>query len=159
MLAHQQYRAKHAAGKKTQLSRKQDSGQLNAKRCFFLVESAEEMANIPRGKYLGQSNCRAKHDVHRGENDRERTLALGLSPGFAIARKYGDKGDGSCAAHKEVGNLVGKLKGRQKGIGLPSAAKEPGDVHIAQQPEDARQKRSRHQHYRCAESGVRMRGA
>ena len=75
------------------------------------IEAVEPPVDVPGREDLGQHDGRAQHQVHGGEDDRERALALGFAPGLAIAREDGDEGDGGRAADQKVRDHVGQHKG------------------------------------------------
>ena len=112
LLAHQQHRAKDAAGEETQLRGEQNAREEHAEGRFLRVKTVEPPAHVPGGKDFGQNDGRAQHQVHGGENDGERALAFGLAAGLAIAGEDGDEGDGGRAADQEVGDHVGQIRRR-----------------------------------------------
>ena len=112
---------------------------------FCEVEAVEPPAHVPGRKDLGQHDGRAQHQVHGGENHRERTVGFCLATLLAIASEDGDKSDGGRAADEEIGDHVGQNEGGIEGIGLSAAAEEPDDVLDPHQPDDARQKRGHHE--------------
>ena len=114
LLAHQQHRAKDAAGEETQLRGQQNAREQHAEGGFLRVETAEPPAHEPGSKDFGQNDGRAQNQVHGGEDDGERTLAFGLAPGLAIAGEDGDEGDGGRAADEKVGDHVGQEKAALK---------------------------------------------
>ena len=113
---------------------------LHAECGFLRVKSVEPPVNVPGREDLGQHDGRAQHQVHGGENDRERPLAFRLASGFSIAGEDGDKGDGGGAAHQKIGDHVGQNESGVEGVGLHSAAEQPDDVFDPHQADDARQK-------------------
>ena len=118
LLAHQQHRAKDAAGEETQLRGQQDAREEHAERGFLRVKAVEPPAHVPGSKDFGENDGRAQHQVHGGEDDGERTLAFGLAAGLAIAGEDGDEGDGGRAADQEIGDHVGQHESGIEGVGL-----------------------------------------
>ena len=158
LLAHQQHRAKDAAGEETQLRGKQNAREQHAERGLLRVKAVEPQVNVPGSEDLGEHDGRAQHQVHGGEDDGERTLALGFAPGLAIAGEDGDEGDGGRAADQEIRDHVGQDKGGIESVGLDAAAEEPSDIFDAHQPDDAREKRGNHQQDGGGKDAVRVGG-
>ncbi len=131
----------------------------DAERGLLRIEAVEPLVHVPGREELGEHDGGAEHQIHGGEDDGERALAVGFAAGIAVAGEDGDEGDGGRAADEEVGDHVGQREGGEEGIGLHAAAEEPGDVEIAHQAEDAGEQRGGHEQHGGGEDRVGVRGA
>ena len=157
LLAHQQHRAEDAAGEEAQLRGQQNAREQHAERGLLRVEAVEPPVHVPGSKDFGQDDGRAQHQVHGGEDDRERALAFGIAALLVIAGKDGDEGDGCRAADEEIGDHVGQDEGGVESVGLDAAAEEPDDIFDPHQPDDAREKSGHHEHDGGGEDAVPVR--
>ena len=125
LLARQQHGAKDAADKKEQLPGQDDAGEMDAERNLggVAAEAREEDVDVEGGEQLGQQHGRAQHQHHGRKDDRQRFFSLGFTPGLAVARQHGHKGDGGGAADQEVGDVVRQLEHGGKGNQRPASGR------------------------------------